>query len=130
MPSQLHNQTAKFKQSFVALAKFLDEWIDKVKNQAIQNDIRRAAWLVWGRYCISIRTLHQICNPYFLPDIWLIARSCLEHEATLRGIMDDPKIAKDYLNFLDKAKAYYAWLLEQLGHSDRLAHVRQFVDNS
>ena len=121
MNSQLQNQTAKFKQSFPILGKFLDEWVDKVKSQAIQDDIRRAAWLVWGRYSISIRTLHEICNPYFLPDIWLIARSCLEHEATLKGIMDDPKIAKDYLNFLDKAKAYYAWLLEKLGQSDKLA---------
>jgi len=123
MPSQLNNQTEKFKQSFIGLGKFLDEWIDKVKSQAIQDDIRRAAWLVWGRYSISIRTVHEICNPYFLPDIWLIARSCLEHEATLRGIMDDPKVAKDFINFTDKAKAYYAWLLEKLGYSDQLAHL-------
>jgi hypothetical protein len=121
MPDELHNQTAKFNQSFLLLSKFLDEWIDRVKSQAIQDDIRKAAWFVWGRYILSIRTIHKICNPYFLPDIWLIARSCLEHEATLRGIMGDPKIAKDYLNFMNKAKAYYAWLLEKLGLSDQLA---------
>jgi hypothetical protein len=121
MPDELHNQTAKFNQSFLFLSKFLDEWIDKIKSQAIQDDIRRAAWLVWGRYTLSIRSIHKICNPYFLPDIWLIARSCLEHEATLRGIMDDPEIAKDYLNFMYKAKAYYAWLLEKLGLSGQLA---------
>lgn len=119
MSNQLHNQTAKFNQSFTDLSKFFDKWANKIKNQAIQDDIRRAAWLVWGRYSISIRTLHKICNPYFLPDIWLIARSCLENEATLRGIMDDAKIAKDYLNFMNRAKAYYAWLLERLGYSDK-----------
>lgn len=123
MPDELHNQTKKFNQSFILLSKFLDEWVDRVKSQAIQDDIHRAAWFVWGRYTLSIRSIHKICRPYFLPDIWLIARSCLEHEATLRGIIDDPEIAKDYLNFLDKAKAYYAWLLKKLGLSDQLANL-------
>ena len=123
MSEELHNQTVKFNRSFIELSQFLDKWIDNVKSQAIQDYNRRAAWFVWGRYTLSMRTIHRICNPCFIPDIWIIARSCLEHEATLRGIMDDPNIAKDYLNFMDKAKAYYAWLLEQLGHSDRLAHL-------
>jgi len=123
MPDQLDNQTVKFNQSFILLSKFLDKWVDKVKSQAIQDDVRRPAWFVWGRYTLSIRTIHTICSPYFLPDIWLIGRSCLEHEATLRGIMNDPKIAKDYLNFMDRAKAYYAWLLEKVGLSDKLAQL-------
>jgi hypothetical protein len=123
MPDELHNRTAKFNQSFLKLSKFFDKWVDRIKSQAIQNDVRRATWLVSGRYFISIRTLHEICDPYFLPDIWLIARSCLEYEATLRGIMEDPKIAKDYLNFADKAKAYYVCLLEKLGHKEQVARL-------
>jgi len=123
MPNELHNQAAKFNHSFIELSKFLDKWVDEIKKKAIQDDIRRAAWLVWGRYSISIRTLHKICDPYLLPDIWLIGRSCLEHEATLKGIINDPKIAEDFLNFMDRAKAYYAWLLEKLGHNDQLAHL-------
>jgi len=123
MPEELHNQTTKFNQSFIELSKFFEKWVDKIQNQAIQNDVRRAAWLVSGRYFISIRTLHKICDPYFLPDICLIARSCLEYEATLRGIMDDSKIASAYLNFADKAKAYYAWLLEKLGSKEQVARL-------
>lgn len=123
MPNQVHNQTAKFNQSFLLLSKFLDNWVDKVKSQAVQDEIRRAAWFVWGRYTLSIRSVHKICSPYFLPDIWLIGRSCLEHEATLRGIIADLEIARDYLNFMDKAKAYYACLVEKLGLRDRLTHL-------
>ena len=123
MPNELHNQVEKFKKSFIRLSRFLDQWVDKIKSQAIPDDIRRAAWLVWGRYSITIRTLNKICDPCFLPDIWLIGRSCLEYEATLKGIIDDPNIANDYLAFPDKAKAYYAWLLERMGHIDKLAHL-------
>jgi len=129
MSNELHNRTAKFNRSFLCLSKFIDEWIDKIKSKAIQDDVSRASWFVWGRYTLSIRTIHKICIPSFLPDIWLIARSCLEHEATLRGIMDDPKIANDYLNFVDKAKAYYAWLLEKLGHRNQLAHLEPELIN-
>ena len=123
MPDELHNQIAKFKLSFLELSKFFDKWVDKIKSQAIQNKVCSVGWLVSGRYFISIRTIHRICDPYFLPDICLIARSCLEYEATIRGIMDDPKIADDYLNFMNRAKAYYLWLLEKLGCSEQVVRL-------
>jgi hypothetical protein len=44
--------------------------------------------------------------------------------------MDDTKIAEDYLNFSDKAKAYYAWLIEKLGNSDQLAHLESDLEKT
>jgi hypothetical protein len=80
-----------------------------------------ASFYVWCRYIISIRTLHQICEPQYLPDIYVIARSCVEYNASLKGIIADPRLAKDYLEFPDRARAYYGKVFEKLGHSSQLA---------
>lgn len=80
-----------------------------------------ASFYVWCRYTISIRTFHQICEPQYLPDIYVIARSCVEYDAFLKGIIADPGLAKDYLEFPDRAMAYYGKVLERLGDRSGLA---------
>ena len=61
------------------------------------------------------------CDPQYLPDIYVIARSCVEYDAFLKGIIEDPKLAKDYLEFPDRARAYYVKVLEKLGCSSEFA---------
>ena len=124
MKKDIHKQELeKFDRSCKALGQWLVRWSDKIKAKAIQDDRYRAAWLVWGRYSLAIGTVHQICKPNYFPDLLLIGRSCLEYEATLKGIMDDPSIAEKYLDFLYRAKAYYACLLERQGESEKVAHL-------
>ena len=116
-------QLEKFDQSCKQLGQWLVQWSDRIKAKAIQNDRNRAAWLVWGRYSLAICTFHQICKPNYFPDLLLIGRSCLEYEATLKGIMDDPSVAEKYLAFLYQAKAYYACLLERQGQKEKAAQL-------
>ena len=94
----------------------------KIQDRCLGDDQRKASFYVWCRYTISIHTFHQICEPHYLPDIYVIARSCVEYDAYLKGIIADSKLAKDYLEFPHKARAYYAKMLERLGgYSSELA---------
>lgn len=113
--------TYKFNQSYAYLQKFLDNWTEKIQERCIGNEQRKASFYVWSRYTISIHTFHQICDPHYIPDIYVIARSCLEYEAALKGIIADPELAKSYLEFPNRAKAYYCKKLEELDYSDELA---------
>ncbi|MHC4072566.1 MAG: DUF5677 domain-containing protein [Planctomycetota bacterium] len=111
----MENSTTKFRRSYICLQKFLDNWTGKIHERCLGNEQRKASFYVWCRYTISIHTFHRICKPHCIPDIYVIARSCLEYDASLKGIIADPQLAKDYLEFPDKAKAYYVKLLERLG---------------
>jgi len=126
--------TAKFKRSYICLQKFLDNWTEKIQDRCLGDDQLKASFYIWARYTISIRTLHQICDPQYIPDIYVIARSCLECYASLMGVMADAGLAKDYLEFPDRARAYYGKVLEDLGLSSELAKLepdlrKAFGDN-
>ena len=114
MTDQMVGATDNFKKSFPLLVKFLDCWVGKIKSQCSSDAQRRAAWYVWGRYSLSIHTVHKICEPSYLPDLWLIGRSCLEHDAALQGIMASEKLANDFLGFESKAKAYLGKIYDSL----------------
>jgi hypothetical protein len=103
----------------------------KIQDRCLGDDQRKASFYVWCRYTISIRTFHQIYEPQYLPDIYVIARSCVEYDAFLKGIIADPGLAKDYLEFPRKAKAYYARLLERLGgYSSELAKLEPDLEKN
>lgn len=117
----MENFTVKFRRSFTCLQTFLDNWMGKIQARCLGDDQRLASFYVWCRYTISIRTFHQICEPQHLPGIYVIARSCVEYDASLKGIIAEPRLAKDYLEFPDRAMAYYGKVLERLGDSSGLA---------
>jgi hypothetical protein len=126
----VENFTAKFKRSFTLLQPFLDNWMGKIQEKCLGEDQRKASFYIWARYTMSIRTFHQICEPHYLPDIYVIARSCVEYDAFLNGFIADPRLAKDYLEFPDNARAYYGKVLERLGDSSRLAQLESDLEKN
>jgi hypothetical protein len=56
---------------------------------------------------MSIHTLRRLCEPQFFPDLCVIARCCLEYDASLLAVIDDQDAAKNYLEFEKHAKANY-----------------------
>lgn len=117
--------TDKFLRSYVELSTFLNKWTGQIQEQCVGDDQRKASFYVWFRYTISIRTLQRLCDPLYIPDILVIARACIEYSASLKGIISDPKLAADYLQFEHKAKAYYGKLLERLGDMTKIADLEQ-----
>lgn len=117
----MQDLTAKFQQSFTCLQKFLENWTEKIQERCIGDEHRKASFYVWARYTMSINTFHRIYDPHYIPDLYAIARSCLEYEASLKGIITEPELAKSYLEFPNRAKAYYGKILEELDYNDKLA---------
>lgn len=113
--------TVMFKRSFTHLQTFLDNWMGRIQAKCLGDDQRKASFYIWARYTMSIRTFHQICDPQNIPDIYVIARSCVEYDAYLKGVIADSELAKDYLEFSDNARAYYGMVLEKLGDNSQLA---------
>lgn len=122
--------TAKFKQSYSNLITFINKWTGKIQDRCLIDEQRKASFYVWIRYTISIGTLHQICDPHYIPDIYIIGRSCLEYSASLRGVMADAGLAKAYLEFPDRARAYYGKVLENLGLSSELAKLEPVLQKA
>lgn len=58
-----------------------------------------------------------------MPDIYVIARSCLEYSASFKAVSMHPQLAKAYLEYPDRAKAYYGKVLEDLGERSALSKV-------
>jgi hypothetical protein len=115
--------TVKFHRSYAQLLAFLDKWTDQIQEQCAGDYQRKASFYLWARYTISIRTLYQICDPHYIPDVYVIGRSCLEYDASLKGVMADRALAERYLQYPDKAMAYYATVLEKLGVRSELARL-------
>lgn len=120
MVDQMAGATDNFKKSFPLLVKFLGCWTNKIKSQCSDDAQRRAAWHIWGRYSLSVHTVYKICEAAYLPDLWLIGRSCLEHDAALQGVMASEKLAGDFLEFESKAKAYLGKIYGRLNSSANL----------
>ena len=123
--SGVENFTIKFKRSFTYLQTFLDNWMDKIQDQCLRDDQHKASFYIWCRYTMSIRTFHRICEPHFLPDVYVIGRSCIEYDAYLKGVIAESELAEHYLEFPDRARAYYGKVLESLGDTSRLAELEQ-----
>jgi hypothetical protein len=127
-------RVTEFQESFKHLTKFWLDWAEEIDGQANQDNPRRASYYIWARWSLLIRTFYRICDPAYLPDIYLITRSSIECEAFFKAIKADPKLADKYLAFPEKAKAYYAWVCKRLGLKDSLAKLepdlkRRFGDN-
>ena len=119
--------TAKFQRSYVCLQKFLNTWTGEIQDRCLVDEQRKASFYVWVRYTISIRTLHQISDPHYIPDIYIIGRSCLEYHASLMGVMADPQLATKYLEFPDRSRAYIAKVLARLGYTTWLAKEEPYL---
>ncbi len=120
MADLLDKATEKFERSCAHLVKFLDDWIDKIAGRCAQDEQQRAAFFIWSRYTMSIRTLQRICDPHLMPDIYLIGRACIEFDASLKAVTDDPEQAHKYLQFEDAAAAYLGKLFKRHGYTDDL----------
>jgi hypothetical protein len=134
MPDVPTVYVAEFRESFKHLTEFWRDWTEEIDQQARQDNQRKASYYIWARWSLLIRTFHRICDPGYIPDIYLVARSCFECEASLKAIKENPTLADQYLAFPDKAKAYYAWVCKKLGLEERLAKLepelkQRFGDN-
>jgi hypothetical protein len=107
----------KFVRSWDQLNEFQRVWVEKLERQSKSDDQRRACFSVWARYSIALKTLRRICEPQYLPDCIVIARCCLEYEASLRAVLLEPEYVKKYLDFDKQAEAYHARLSERIGCS-------------
>lgn len=117
----MKSDTAKFKQSYYHLSAFLDKWVEKLQERCLPEEQNTACFYIWCRYTMSIHTLHQICDPHYMPDIYVIARSCLEYYASFMAVLKDSKLASAYIEYPDRARAHYCKVLERLGYGSALA---------
>ena len=113
--------TAKFKRSYDPLMSFLDKWTGKIQDRCLPEEQSKACFYIWCRYTMSIRVLYKICEPQYIPDIYVIARSCLEYSASFKAVSVEPELAKAYVEYPDTARAYYGKVLEGLGDHSALA---------
>jgi len=121
------NEVEKFFNSEQKLREFFGEWSkpldDRCKNNS-DNQIR-AAYYLWARYSMSIRTLEHLCDPKFLPDLFVIARSCLEFRVSLKALVSDEQLAKDYLDFEKHVKSRWFNQLQSEGDLSKTVEYRQ-----
>jgi hypothetical protein len=99
----------KFLDSYSKLEEFLSKWItdlNKKCNRNSDNQIK-ASYYIWARYSIAIRSFRHLCQPQFLPDLYVIARCCLEYDASLLAVLNDQGAATNYLEFEKHAKTNY-----------------------
>jgi hypothetical protein len=99
----------KFLDSYSKLEGFLSKWItdlDKKCNMNSDNPIK-ASYYIWARYSIAIRSFRYLCEPQFFPDLCVIARCCIEYDASLSAVLKDQDAATNYLEFEKHAKANY-----------------------
>jgi len=119
-----------FKNSYGVLVPFLNAWTDKIRERCKSDDQKRAGFYIWGRYSLSMPTLERIAEPRFAPDIYIIARSCLEYFACLRAVITTPALTRDFWAFMDKSKVYYACRLEELGCTEELAELEPGLEEA
>lgn len=124
---------ARFKQSYGVLQKFYDAWLVRISERCQGHDQRQAAYYVWARYSMSMRTIDAILDPpdpRLIPDLSVICRGCLEFDVTLEAVIKDANMASDYLEFAKHAKAHYLRLLSKQGDIDRLLTRRDQFDET
>jgi len=107
------SEIEKFFDSEQKLQMFLKEWSKPLDDRCKDNSDNqiRAAYYLWARYSLSIRTLRKLCEPGFLPDLFVLSRTCLEFNASLRSVLADKQIAEKYIEFEKHALcSYYRYL--------------------
>lgn len=114
--------------SFVkGLDTFLQKWskpLDLGCKDHMDNRIK-AAYYVWARYTMSVRTIAHLSKLQFLPDLFVIARCCFEYRAALHAVLEDPAVAGQYLDFERQALCSYKKHLENAGDTERAAQVEK-----
>lgn len=124
------SRTAGSKQSHAVLHKFYERWLVRIGERCQGHDQRQAAYYVWARYSMSIRTLDAIHDPHLIPDVSLICRACLEFDVALEAVIKDESTARDYLEFDKHATARYLRILSKQGDIDRLLRRREQFDEA
>lgn len=118
----------RFKQSYEQFHVFVGKWFESIDRRC-QGDIQRlAAFYVWARYSMSLRTIDALLAPPFLPDLAVICRGCLEFDASLEGVRRYPGLASDYLEFDKHAKARYLRIMQEQGDLSGLLKRRPQFD--
>jgi len=107
------------------LCLFLKEWAQPLDKRCKGNTDPqvRAAYYVWARYTMSIRTVAHLYQPEFIPDLFVIARCCLEYYAALKAVLSKLAIAEQYLDFEKCALASYKRYLEGEGQTEKVTEV-------
>lgn len=123
MADLLDGATERFLRSAPYLLRFLKDWGDKLWDRCAGDGQRKAGFLIWSRYTMSIRTLQRLCDPCLMPDIYLIGRACMEFDASLKAVLKDPDQARRYIEYEDKAAAHFGKLLQQSGQATALAQM-------
>lgn len=120
----------RFRQSYVVLQKFYEAWMDRIAERCQGHDQRQAAYYVWARYSMSMRTLDAIRDPHLIPDLSVVCRGCLEFDVALEAVINDGEAAREYLEFEKHAKARYLKILGKQGDIDRLLMRREQFDDT
>lgn len=104
-----------FKRSYGQLQTFFRNWLEPIDLRCREDNQRLAAFYVWARFSMSLRTVETLLDPCFIPNLAVICRGCLEFDASLKAVIRDPELAQDYLEFDKHAKARYLRILKEQG---------------
>lgn len=124
------NSVSRFKKSYALLQAFYGRWLVRLGERCVGHEQRQAAYYVWARYSMSMRTLAAIVDPHLIPDLAVICRGCVEFDVSLEAIIKDENIARDYLEFDKHAKARYLKILSKQGDIERLLLRRNQFDET
>jgi hypothetical protein len=119
-------QLAAFKER---LESFLQQWAQPLDQQCRNHaDIQvKAAYCIWARYTMSIRTVVHLSEPQFIPDLFVIARCCVEFNASLNAVLNDVNVAEQYLDFEKSALCSYVKYLEENDRTDDAENAREIL---
>jgi hypothetical protein len=124
------DSTSRFQKAFALLQTFYDRWVVPIDERCRGDDHRRAAYYIWARYSMSIRTLAVLQDPKAIPDVSVICRGCIEYDVSLEAVMKEQEIAREYLDFETHARAHYLQILSKQGDVDRLLMRREQFDEA
>ncbi len=121
------SEIEKFFKSEQKLQGFFRQWSNPLDDRCKNNNDNKvkASYFVWARYSMSIGTLRHLCNPKFVPDLFVIARSCLEFGVSLEALVSDEQLAKDYLDFEKHIKSKWFKQVQSEGNIRKSIIFRQ-----
>lgn len=121
------NEIAKFRRSWDKLEGFLNDWACVLDKRCTGDHDPQvtASYFIWARYSMSIGTIGHLCNPKFLPDLFVIARCCLEFGVSLEAVLSDAQLAQDYLDFEKHVKSKWFKQVQSEGDVQKAIEFRQ-----